>query len=775
LYDILLIAWQPISAPHCLLLMIEKAVALIHLEVLQSGVCQRIWMRSQALFRQSRSLLKASATSFRSTARSPRPGRPRKEQTTLRTTVRLNKRLASSTTLPPPEDPEAPLPDASEPLSDGAEKPKRTRKSSKDSEAPPQLPPGLDIIWAPDSDSSIDLLQSCSSALPPAEIFNEALHNFHIALHPQTQHRATYPSPAGPPSEPTFALYCPIEGGDYVIDETVKELARRTNSEVVVLDSVHLAAGEWGHFGKGELGGLLYGLGFICDFSAANTLQLPFNPLHFRQASQASQSHTRDWDDDGDTDSPSQISVPSQMTLTVMGNMVGDMRGTIFSASPRSSSPSKIKIFFDELVNIPSPRPESSSSSRKPRIIYIRDFSTLASTSSTWYPPLLSAVRQRRKGAMSRPSSPISNPMTIVFGITPSLAAPASTGALSDASGNSGFASLLMNRSQSPSYGKSSSRSSKSDWSEDEASEKAREKRLRERLRRWEKGDAAIQDELPSLSASYDGGEDGHGHSHRPEIVVMGAPSQGAVGSIPVLPPQIRSILSARAMASHSGSEPDGDAHFFRTSVLVPSVRSPIQERECRVSRRREINELTIRMGIGAVGGNLAKRDDNTEVRNAMGEEHKIQDNPLEETSQGEDNKMWDDWGKKIEVWPNVLQIADRAVGSVVATWPPVSLSGKTEKSALDPTYIPWSALQMAWAAQRSSRDLRKAWMKTSSGRPVRGQEKEDDEDEEVEVMVDEVVEKIKHDPDLDQHEQRLLPCIVDSGLLYYSYQDITF
>jgi hypothetical protein len=37
-----------------------------------------------------------------------------------------------------------------------------------------------------------------------------------------------------------------------VIDETVRELARRTGAEVVILDSVQLAAGEWGHFGKGE-------------------------------------------------------------------------------------------------------------------------------------------------------------------------------------------------------------------------------------------------------------------------------------------------------------------------------------------------------------------------------------------------------------------------------------------------------------------------------------------------------------------------------------------
>ena len=51
--------------------------------------------------------------------------------------------------------------------------------------------------------------------------------------------------------EPALALYCPIEGGDYVLDETVREMARRTGADVVVLDAVQLAAGECGHFGKG--------------------------------------------------------------------------------------------------------------------------------------------------------------------------------------------------------------------------------------------------------------------------------------------------------------------------------------------------------------------------------------------------------------------------------------------------------------------------------------------------------------------------------------------
>ena len=171
-----------------------------------------------------------------------------------RPSSRVHKRLASSQPVvdeqhsdqavlaaadsPPEPDPTDPAP----------EKPPRRRASSlsKDSDDRPQLPPALDILWLPDSPPS-------AGALPPPELFEEALTNLHIALHPQTQHRAAYSSPAGPPIEPALALYCPVEGGEYVLDDTVRELARRTGAEVLVIDSVHLAAGEWGHFGKGAV------------------------------------------------------------------------------------------------------------------------------------------------------------------------------------------------------------------------------------------------------------------------------------------------------------------------------------------------------------------------------------------------------------------------------------------------------------------------------------------------------------------------------------------
>jgi hypothetical protein len=47
----------------------------------------------------------------------------------------------------------------------------------------------------------------------------------------------------------------------------------------------------------------------------------------------------------------------------------------------------------------------------------------------------------------------------------------------------------------------------------------------------------------------------------------------------------------------------------------------------------------------------------------------------------------------------------------------------------------------------------------------VVGQEAEAAEKAEEAVTTDEVIEKVRNDPELDSYEQRLLGCIVDSGV----------
>lgn len=134
-----------------------------------------------------------------------------------------------------------------------APKPRRRANGPSPSKGsnPLEFPPGLenDITYVPIQ----SLLDSRPGGLPPSEIFEEALDNLLITLHPQNQIRSLNASgtSSSQPIEPTLGLYCPIEGGDYVLDLTVHELAYQTGAEVVILDAVQMAAGEWGPFGKG--------------------------------------------------------------------------------------------------------------------------------------------------------------------------------------------------------------------------------------------------------------------------------------------------------------------------------------------------------------------------------------------------------------------------------------------------------------------------------------------------------------------------------------------
>ncbi|KAJ7046720.1 hypothetical protein C8F04DRAFT_207153 [Mycena alexandri] len=693
-------------------------------------------MRSQALLQRSRSLLKGkgprasfSRSLFPSTVPSGKTPTPRP--------TTYGKRLASSTSPvtasePPPlespsDGPDAPLSFATPPESPAEEPEKAKRKKPsappkeppKEPEPPLEFPQGLalEILWRPESDSA----PSNQSALPPPAIFEEALHNLHITLHPQTQHRAAFASPLGPMLEPTLALYCPIEGGEYIIDATVRELARRTNAEVLVLDTVQLAAGEWGTFGK-----------------AANSLQLPRNPLHFRSAPPPNSRPFAPDEDEDEMDGSSSFS-PASMTLTLLNPQ---RREAILGPTARGKGPpSKIEGFFETVVNA-SPD-EQSPAKPRPRLVYIRDFPTLAPSSSAWYPPLLRSVRSRRR---MRGTTTISHPMTIIFGITPSLVPKPSTGPRAPP----------VRRMVSQSSQRVISKQHETEWSEDEASERAREKRLRDRLRRWEKGDG-LHDQFPKLSQT----EEGSGESGLGFIIIGGS----------------NAMMAQPNGSGDRDNNTDLESFFFRTSVLVPTARSMVEERACRVTRRREINELTMRMGVGAVGGVVDKEAASTVVSGTSQQGENDVSPPAELLpKKNSQHSMWEDWGNRIEFWSTVRAVADRAVGSAVAAR---AAESAPSKRTLEATPVDWPAIDGAWAAHRAGRDMRKAWMKeatsaSSASKSVREQdEDEDDSDSEPESEdVDAVVERLKEE-DLDDHEQRLLSCIVNPAAMPTSFSQV--
>jgi len=474
---------------------------------------------------------------------------------------------------------------------------------------------------------------------------------------------------------------------------------------------------------------------------------------------------------------------------------------------------SKLKSFFDDLINVTPPPPRTDTdtsvcsptdptpSLRKPRIVYVRDFNTLAASAGDWYPALLQSVRQRRTGPISRTTSPVLNPTTIIFGVTPPVVPKLrpSGGSFGVGDPQSATNVSATQRSASSSEtervggGSNSGNGStvgKGEWGENEHSARAREKRLKERLKKWEKGETVLlTDELPTLQSnsspsdnvpssrsgvqSSEGGfpglaGGGLGGSFGPlSGVLPGSVLQALMGS-----PNYRSGFGSSLSYSSSADGVDGSTspnNFFRCSVVVPSQRSVQSEKISRMSRRREINELTVRMAMASVGGTLPPLDVpflESALRQAEAE-------GIPPAERADLVRMWDAWGCVIVVWSVIKQAVDGALGSALIVQPELqgqhqSKSQRTPKLTLDPTVVPWIAVAQAFLTKASAGAIRRHWAKeiAEAGEGKDGREREEgvnmNSRKGREEEMDEVIERVKRDPNLDEHEQRLLGCIVD-------------
>jgi hypothetical protein len=447
----------------------------------------------------------------------------------------------------------------------------------------------------------------------------------------------------------------------------------------------------------------------------ASALELPKNTLHFSSPPPyfMESSHLTSSSSVVEVEEVDQPPIILSAALKAMPSI--QRRSLIATPSRRTApSPSNWEAFFETLVNIPSVSEGSDNTLKnRPRLIYIRDFPILAPSSSVWYPALLAAVRNRRKGPLSRPSSVVASPTTIIFGLSSPLAPPSSSSTSSLRSSEGGKSENV------------------DDWNESEAAELAREERFRTKVKKWYGNTRAVFDECPKLFTKQESRD-----SLLKPIVVIGSPNG---------PPGFNSSLGLPSIR-FGMKEPDGDtsSQFFRFSAVLPKSISSSQLRDARINRRREINELIIRMELGAMGGVLESMPPELTLTNVE---------PGSETSQTQTSsplcKMWEKWGNEIEEWENVRAIADRAMGSVMVLQ---HLSGK--KLTLEPTLVPWTTLQTAWAARQS-------WQENAdliAVEDLEGPSKADGNDK--------VVEGIKDDPDLDSHERRLISCIVDPSTL---------
>ena len=280
----------------------------------------------------------------------------------------------------------------------------------------------------------------------------------------------------------------------------------------------------------------------------------------------------------------------------------------------------------------------------------------------------------------------------------------------------------------------------------------AREARLKDRLRKWERGLSALQEEIPGLS-TIEGEEEDSGESPEGIAGLIGGLFGG--GSRP--PPFLR------------GPPLSATSSYFRTSVVVPETRTVEDEHACRVSRRREINQLTMRMAIGVLGGTTQELDLASPLLPPdhvfEGEEgHQVEEGSKEALS-----AIWSDWGRRLESWASVRKIADNALGNVIG------LKGRNWYSnppTLEPTMVPWSFIWWAWLNQRMTKKVKRAWLKEIDGSDKTTEDGQGDAAAQ-EELVDEVIERIKQDPDLDIHEQRLLPCIVNAVTMQPTFAQV--
>lgn len=96
---------------------------------------------------------------------------------------------------------------------------------------------------------------------------------------------------------------------------------------------------------------------------------------------------------------------------------------------------------------------------------------------------------------------------------------------------------------------------------------------------------------------------------------------------------------------------------------------------------------------------------------------------------------------------------------------------------------MPWSAIAQSWDLERRSQTTRKDFLSTFTTKPAKktlvpdreeDEESYDNEDSDGELSdVEELIEQLKHDPSLDQHEQRLLGSIVNPRLMPTTFSQV--
>ncbi|EMD31581.1 hypothetical protein CERSUDRAFT_119622 [Gelatoporia subvermispora B] len=225
----------------------------------------------------------------------------------------------------------------------------------------------------------------------------------------------------------------------------------------------------------------------------------------------------------------------------------------------------------------------------------------------------------------------------------------------------------------------------------------------------------------------------------------------------PDLSPILRFALSEYTGRAHP--DPQSPRQYFRTSIVMPASRSLPAEKEMRMARRRDINQLAMRVRIAALGGILGNLEkDSGSVEQA--ETDKEASTPF--------SKLWTQWGAALEEWADVCRFADKAVASATA-------AETSEEHTLNPTPVTWSAVAEAMANDKASQEAMELLFKPPSVTADSQIEQSDKPEDEAakKLAVDDVVKNVKKADNLDSYEQDLLPCIVDIASLSTTFKQV--
>jgi hypothetical protein len=471
------------------------------------------------------------------------------------------------------------------------------------------------------------------------------------------------------------------------------------------------------------------------------------------------------------------MGAPAAFTIQIPGSAPGapvvrssrNGSGSLISPMSRGIAipTQRIRAFFGDLLNLsnpPSIPPEKDGDFlRRPRIVYVRNYHHIAEHAPFWFPGLQAAVRSRRQGPMSRPTSPVTGPTVIILGSTPPLSelpqSPQHSRPPSRLLGLLAAAGRIPPTPKAPIQEQS--------WAENDR--RSRERRLRERLRKWQKGHEGLLEDMPPFvpMASFANGQTVGRRAPAPPEISLG----GNVIAIPFGRPV--------------GDGPSGDSPtmpaegYFRVVGLVPRSRNEPLERHGRMAKRLKSNELALKLAVSEAGGSLIGHPEasfQSAVSSIEASPTAVTDSQIQgssgnsaitvaEHSVPRPLSFVDSCLLTLKSWKELKAVADAVVGAVLST--SASERGlQALDSSIESTTVTWEQVSRSVESSAESNRLKNAWVERTSGT----RDLDDNittgaaDIPEPALEVDEVVEAVRKDPDLDVHEQRLLGCIVDRG-----------